>query len=103
MTPVQFLLVLRARYRVVLILFFTTVAIGFYVSSHLPVRYSASASVVVDIRASDPLTAMIMPNSLSTQIDIIESDRVSRKVIKRLKLDEGPDVRQRWMEATKGR
>lgn len=103
MTPLQFLRALRAHYKVVVILFLITVAVTLAVSSTLPVRYSASASVMVDVRASDPLTAMIMPSSLSTQIDIIESDRVSRKVIKQLKLDEGPVVKQQWLDATNGR
>ena len=104
MTPLQVLRVLRARYKVVLILFVCTVAAALTVSAKLPVRYKASASVMVDIGgASDPLTAMIMPNSLSTQIDVIESDRVARKVVKALKLDEKPGVKQEWLDATQGR
>jgi polysaccharide biosynthesis transport protein len=102
MTPLHFLLALRARYKVVLLFFFATVVVVMAVGSRLPTRYAAMASVMVDVRASDPLTAMIMPASLNTQIEIIQSDRVSRRVIKMLKLDEDRAVQQRWLEARKG-
>lgn len=104
MAPLQVLRVLRARYKMVLILFVCTAAAALTVSSMLPVRYKTSASVMVDIGgASDPLTAMIMPNNLSTQVDVIQSDRVARKVAKALKLDEKSDVQQQWLDATQGK
>jgi succinoglycan biosynthesis transport protein ExoP len=104
MTPRQLLLVFRARYKAVLFLFFITFSVALAISLQLPVRYVAAASVLVDIRASDPLTAMIMPGSLATQADIISSDRVARKVIKALNIDEDPAKKQLWLDgANRGR
>jgi chain length determinant protein EpsF len=40
---------------------------------------------------------------MATQVDIITSDRVARKVVKTLRLDQSPQVRQDWQEATQGR
>jgi protein tyrosine kinase modulator len=102
MTPLQFLIAIRSRYRMVLLVMMATIAVALFVTVRLPIRYTASSSVMVDIRASDPLTAMIMPNNLQTQVDIIQSDRVAQKVIKRLKLDQGPEVHEQWSEATNG-
>lgn len=44
----QFLLILRARYKVVLLALLGTVTITLFVSSLLPKQYTATSSVVVD-------------------------------------------------------
>ena len=91
MSLTQFLSALLGRYKLVLFLFFGSTAVAVTVFSRLPVQYTATTSVLVDVRAADPLTALIMPNNLATQVDIITGDRVSRKVVKMLKLDENSD------------
>ncbi len=104
----QVLLILGARYKLVLFTLLSTVAATLVVSLLLPKQYSATASVVVDVKSPDPiggvmLQPIMMPGYMATQLDIINSDRVAQKVVKLLKLDESPEVRREWMQATKGK
>jgi chain length determinant protein EpsF len=103
MNPRQVISILLGHYKNVLLLFIVTVAATLVVSLWQPIKYTASASVLVDVRASDPLAAMIMPSSLATQVELINSDRVARRVVKLLKLDQDQPVKQRWLEATEGK
>lgn len=108
MTLQQFLLILRARYRVALFTLLITVAATAAVSLLLPKQYTANAAVVVDVKSPDPvsgmmLAGMIAPGYMATQIDIINSERVSQRVVKLLKMDESPAIRQQWQEETQGR
>lgn len=99
----QFLLILRARYKIALFVLFSTVALTLAGNLLLPKQYIATASVVVDLKSPDPIAALIMPSNMATQVDIINSDRVALKVIKILGLNESPQVKKQWMEATKGK
>ena len=108
MTALQVLLILRARFWLVLIALVVAVGIGLAVSLLLPKRYTASTSVLADMRSQDPVSAIIdrgtilPPNLLIAQIDIIKSDRVARKVVTALKLGENPAVKEAWTKATGG-
>jgi chain length determinant protein EpsF len=102
------LLVLRARYKIALVALVVTVTATLAVSLLLPKQYSARATVVIDVKSPDPiaglmLPALMMPGYMATQVDIIESQRVAHKVVKMLKLDENPAVREQWLEATEGK
>lgn len=106
MTVGQFFSILRARWWVVMLVLLLVVAGTVGVSLMLPKRYTASASLVVDAKP-DPVSAMLYPGQVSpafmaTQVDIIESDRVAQRVVKNLKLDQNPQIRAQWLEATKG-
>ncbi|AGX87459.1 chain length determinant protein EpsF [Candidatus Symbiobacter mobilis] len=108
MTLQQFLLVLRARYLVVLLTLVITVGLTGTVSLLLPRQYTASAAVVVDVKAPDMVSGMMLqgmmaPGYMATQVDIIQSDRVARTVVKLLKMDENPTVRQQWQTEAKGK
>ena len=99
----QILLALRARWRLALLLFGLTLA-GTYVASLLvPWQYTATSTVVVDIRSRDPISAMLLPaGTMGTQEDIIKSERVARKVVTMLNLDQSEAIKQQWVEATGG-
>jgi len=104
----HFFLILRARYRVILLVFLTTVSLIVTASLLITKRYTATASVVVDVNSPDPivgalLPAMITPAYMGTQVDVINSKRVAQRVVKLLKLDESPQVQQNWMKATEGK
>ena len=104
----QFLTVLRARFKIVVLLLLGTVAAIVAASLVLPKRYTATAAVVVDVKSPDPITgimlhAMVMPGYMATQRDIISSDRVAQKVVKLLKLDEVPGTKEQWLESTQGK
>lgn len=103
----QALLILRAHYKIALLALIGTVAITIAVSMQLPKKYTATASVYIDIKP-DPIAgvmvqAMAIPSYVATQVDIIRSDRVARNVVKELKLDESPTAREQWLQATQGR
>jgi protein tyrosine kinase modulator len=100
--PRQILLVLRARWKAALFVLLAVVGATLGMADRLPKQYVASTSLVIDIRSPDPIAAMLLPANLGTQIDIIRSERVARLVVRLLKLDENPDVRQQWHEATHG-
>lgn len=107
MTFGQLFSVLRARWRVALIVFtlvFGAIATFTFV---LPKNYTAAGSVVVDIKSPDPIAGMVLtgvaaPSYLLTQIDVLQSERVARKVVSSLKLDQSPVMRDKWRESTDG-
>ena len=107
MTLSQFLLILRARYKVALLTLLLVISTTLVVSLILPKEYSASTAIVIDVKSPDPVMGMILPGALTpgymaTQIDIIISDRVAQRVVKLLRMDESPAIREQWMEATEG-
>lgn len=104
----QFLLILRARYKAALSVLVLTVVIVVGVSMWLPKQYSASAAVVVDVKSPDPVSGMMLqglmaPGYMATQIDIINSDRTARSVVKSLKLEDSQPIQDMWLQSTQGR
>jgi len=107
MTIQQFLLILRARFWVALLAFVVTVATTVVVSLLLPKQYTASAAVVIDVKSPDQVTGMVLqgmmaPGYMATQVDIINSDRVAKAVVKLLNMDTNQIIQSRWQEATNG-
>lgn len=108
MTPQQLFLILRARRVLALLIFVLTVLITVGVSLMMTRQYTATAALVVDVKSPDPvsglmLQGMMAPGYMSTQIDIINSDRVAKGVVKLLRLDESAAIRRQWQEDTKGK
>lgn len=109
MNLIQFLLILRARIWIVLSIFLVAVTTTTLVTVFLlPNQYTATTTVVVDSKAKDPFTGQLLPIQLlpgymATQADIIMSRRVALKVVDKLKMADGPDVHEQFMEATKGK
>ncbi len=103
----QFLLVLRARHKIIFLVLLMTVCVVVTGSVLLPKRYTATASVVVDVKSPDPISGVLLPGLITpaymgTQLDIINSKRVAQRVVKMLKLDENPQAKAQWMKATNG-
>lgn len=108
MTLQQFLLILRARARVALYTLLATVLTTLVVSLLLPKQYTAGTGVVIDVKSPDPIMGMVLPGMISpgymaTQVDIINSDRVSQRVVKLLRLDENPTIQEEWKDDTEGK
>lgn len=104
----QFFLILRARWRVVLLVLLGTVALTVLSSLWMARQYTASAALILDVKSPDPVSGLILqgmvaPGYMATQIDIINSDRVAKAVVKLLHLDEGAAVRQQWLSDTQGK
>ena len=105
----QLLKILAAHYKVALLVFVITVAVIIGITFVLPAQYTATATVLVDSRSPDPIATVMMQSgmvpqlSLASQMDIIKSDRVARRVVSMLKLDQNEDVIRKWKEETNGR
>lgn len=106
MSLTQFLAILRARWWVALLVFLLTVGTTLGVSLLLPKQYTASSSVVIDVKP-DPIAGqfagMLAPSYMATQVDVIQSDRVARRVVRNLRLADNPQVRADWLEASGGK
>lgn len=82
--------------------------LGLAVSLFQAKRYAASAVAILDIRSPDlvsgnVLNALLASTYLSTQVDILRSERVSRKVVGMLEAGERAQLREAWESATDGR
>jgi chain length determinant protein EpsF len=105
----QILLILRARYWLILVTIVATVVAAAGVTMTLPPRYKATASLVVDFKSVDPLTGTFMPVQLllssymATEIDILESQAVALKVVKALGLANDPQTRESFLERAEGK
>ncbi len=109
MNPQQFLLALRARFRVLTLVLVTTVLAATVVSFLLPKTYRATASLLVESKDEQSLSnvlPLILPQEklsyLQTQMDIITSKRVARKVVQDLKLAESPSTQAAFKKAAGG-
>ena len=105
MNLTQFLSILKARWWVALLLLVLTVGTTLGVSLMLPKQYTATATVVIDVKP-DPIAGqfagMLAPSYMATQVDVIQSDRVARRVVRNLRLADNPQVRADWLESTGG-
>jgi len=106
-TARQFLAILRARWRLAAGVFFICLGSAVAIAFLLPRQYSASASIVIDVKSPDPIAGMVfpalsLPSYMATQVDIIESDRVAVKVVRALRMTDNTAMRTQWQEATDG-
>ena len=104
----QFLNILRARKRVVLLTLSIVVGLTTLLSLVWPKSYMATSSVLVDVKGADPLTGAYAPGMLvsgymATQVDVLTSRTVAIKVVEKLRLAESPVVRQQWQQDTEGK
>jgi succinoglycan biosynthesis transport protein ExoP len=103
----QFLLILRARYRVALLIAVLAILGGLSVSLALPRQYTAQTAVLVDLRTPDPVAGgsspgVVAPSYMATQVDIIAGERVAQRVVEMLGLESEPQNRALWLKATEG-
>ncbi|MGH6648066.1 chain length determinant protein EpsF [Aquabacterium sp.] len=101
----QFLSILRARWMILAGVLAVLVSIALTAGFALPKKYTATGSVLIDSRSPDPINgtmAVTTGNYLSTQMDIIRSERVGLKVVRALRMTENGDLRARWRESTNG-
>ena len=104
----QFLLILKARFWVILITFLVIVTSTLIFNLMLPKTYTSTTSLVLNYKGSDPVTgvvlpAQLMPGYMATQIDIITSRNVAIKVVEKLKFADSEAAKAQFNEATKGR
>lgn len=108
MTFQQFLLILWARRKLALSIFGVTVLTTLVISLILPKEYTATTSLVVDVKSPDPIAGMLMqgmmtPGYMATQIDIINSERVAKRVVKLLGFEKSAEAVAKWQEDGEGK
>jgi succinoglycan biosynthesis transport protein ExoP len=104
----QFLLILRARRKVILATLAVTVLLALAFSLVQQKTFKATASVLLNYKGVDPLTGLTMPGQLlpgymATQIDIISSKNVALRVVDALKLASSQAVLAQFNATTDGR
>lgn len=99
--------VLRARWLVATITLVTVFGAVAAYTWMMPRKYLATSSVVLDIKNPDPIAGMAQaamgsPTYMLTQIEVITSTRVAEKAARILKLDQVPELRNKWQQSTGG-
>ena len=100
----QFINIVFWRKKIAFIVFFVLVSSTTVISLLLPKQYIATASIVIDQRTVDPLTGMalpiqLLPGYIATQVDIISSHNVARKVVEKLKLADNQQIQEDFSKA----
>jgi chain length determinant protein EpsF len=108
MTFAQFFTIVKAHRWAMTAWILGTMALALAVSLVLPNQYTATSSVVVDMKSPDPILGVILGPGLgsgymATQVDIITSDRVARKVVRDLGLTKDSVLREEWQSEASGR
>ncbi len=108
MNFIQFLLILKARLRIILVTFIVIVLTAVAVTLLLPKSYKATTSLLLNYKGMDPVTgvilpAQLMPGYMATQVDIIQSQNIALKVVEKLGLAKSPRAEEKFQEATDGR
>jgi chain length determinant protein EpsF len=99
---------LRARWRAGLTAFVLVLGAGVALTALLPRKYTAEASVLLDVRTADPIAGqplqpLAFTSYMATQVDLLLSERVIRGALRRTGLDQDAELDARWQEATEGR
>jgi polysaccharide biosynthesis transport protein len=105
----QFLSALRARAGIFVFLLSVTVLAAAAISFLLPKTYTATVSLLVDAKEEQSLNSVVRPivlqqekaSYMQTQLDIITSEKVARKVAQELQLAQNPTARKAVEEAAK--
>ncbi|MRT27577.1 MULTISPECIES: chain length determinant protein EpsF [Herbaspirillum] len=103
----QFLLILQAHRKVILLILSITVVVALVVSLVLPKQYKATSSVVLNYKASDPVTGLVvapqaLPGFMPTQVAIINSPSVALGVVDSLKLADQQEVKDAYADDNHG-
>ena len=103
----QFMLALRARRKAFFIALAATIITAIAVALVIPKKYVASATILVDGRDEQSMSAVRMSpreraGYMTTQAELLASSRVATQVVRDLKLAQRPGVREAWESATGG-
>ncbi|HWA36269.1 MAG TPA: chain length determinant protein EpsF [Burkholderiales bacterium] len=106
----QFILALRARRKAFLMVFGATVIAALAIALIMPRTYVGTTQVMVDARDEQSMAAGVRNMSarerqgyMQTQLDLIQSTRVAKRVIRETKYLQQPEVREDYERATGGR
>ena len=102
----QFIHILLARYKIVLLVFLVTILTTLIVSILLPKSYKATTTVLIASKGADPVTGLsmpiqLMPGFMATQLDVISSTKTALMVIDGLKMDQNPNIKKHLFWGTR--
>jgi len=100
----QFINILLSRKWNVFLTLIVTVATTLVVSLLLPKQYVATTAIMIDQRSVDPVSGLtvpvqLLPGYMATQVDVINSHNVARKVVDQLKLSGNPKMQEDFAKA----
>ena len=103
----QYILALKARRKAFSIVLAVTVFTAILVALVMPKRYDATATILIDARDEQTMApAHMSPREragyIFTQMDLITSGKVAKKVVRDLKLAQQPGMREDWERETGG-
>ncbi len=83
--------ILKSRFYLVLLALVVTVGVTWQITNSLPKKYSATTGIVLNFRSAGPfgssaIPAQFLSKYLATQVDIIQSHKVAKKVVENLNL-----------------
>ncbi|MFM9835193.1 MAG: chain length determinant protein EpsF [Methylophilaceae bacterium] len=101
MNLLQFILIVRARYKIISLIFLATVLTTLVLSLIAQKSYTATASVMLSSKGIDPVTgstlpAELMPSYMETQVDIINSHDLAVKVVDKLGIAQNPQAQEQY-------
>ncbi len=104
----QFFLILRARYKIILLALVVTVMTTLVVSLSLSKTYKAASTLLLTHMGTDPVTGVVLPAQLmsgymATQLDVINSTSTALMVVDRLSLDQNNAVKQQFEDSNSER
>lgn len=104
----QFIIILLARKKTIFTTLVSVVITVTVLSFLWPKTYTAETAIVVDVKTPDPVLgmlsgALLMPGYMATQVDIITSEHVARRVVKMMNFDKVPELVKGWQDDTGGR
>jgi chain length determinant protein EpsF len=103
----EIFVLLRARWRLAILIWLLVIAAAGAVTMLKDERYTAFAAVVLDIKSPDPIAGMVLPGMMNnsymgTQLGVLKSERVALRVAQALGWDKDEERRQRWQASTGG-
>ena len=104
MTLQLLIAVLRARWKTIGAVLLACLALAGMVTLLVPKKYSATATVVIDMKSPDPINGAIVqgnmsPAFLATQVDVLVSERVATRVVRALDLEKKAELVAQWQKA----
>src|SRR6266481_9416485 len=103
----QYILALKARRKAFVTVLAVTIFTAIVAALVIPKRYDATATILIDARDEQTMApAHMSPREragyIFTQMDLIASGKVAKKVVRDLKLAQQPGVREEWEKDTGG-
>ena len=103
----QFLLILKARFKIIALTFAIVVVTSLLVTLVLPKSYQATTSLLLNYKGMDSVTGVVMPAQLvpgymATQVGIIRSRNIALKVVDKLGLVQNEQVKVEFQKAADG-